>query len=641
MSSITERLTSLLESTAPFEQLSAEERRGIVSEITLQMYDPGEVILPQGSDMHRALYIVESGLVRLYDEERNRLITMVGEGGVFGSYGLIQGGVLPYEAKAVEPVVCGLLAAERFRQLYKQNLEFKRFFDADIKSYVRTLDTEMDASGAFLLFETSLRDLINREPVTTSPDSTVQEAARLMRDLDSDTVIIEQDGMPMGLLTEGDLLDRVIAEGVSHDVSVASLVERPPIALTGSDKLFDAVLEMMKQRVRRVIVTRDERDGSEPGLLGLVTAEDIAHFRGLDPVATVERMEKARTIGELAQLRSSTIRRLFRLYQQGVQSEALLGVVAELDDQLKMRLIQLIEKDVDREMEAPDVEWAWLAFGAPGRREEALFTTQSNGLVYADPADEEDRAAAESYFRTLAERAVAAMEECGIKSSEIGLVAANEAFRQPMSSWSAAFDEWIAGEDARATMRAVPCFDLRGIYGETDLVKQLREHIASIVAAAPGRFLRILMRGATENRPPISFFGRFELERGDGEAEGLNLRQRGLDPIVDLARVLSLEAGYVRSTSTFDRLRFLRESRQDVRREVTALLESFTTLADMHLRAQMEAAETGETPTDFIDPNALHKSQQNLLKETFKKVDKVQSALERRYEQKQASSARS
>ena len=99
-----------------------------------------------------------------------------------------------------------------------------------------------------------------------------------------------------------------------------------------------------------------------------------------------------------------------------------------------------------------------------------------------------------------------------------------------------------------------------------------------------------------------------------------------------MARVLALETGFLRSTSTFDRLRHLREALPDLQREEKALLGAFTTLSDMHLRSQMQAAETGEVPSDLIDPNELHRSQQNLLKETFKKVDKVQQSLQGRYE---------
>lgn len=632
MSSITERLAALLAHSAPFDHLSPAQRQDLIGDMTLEIYEPGEVILEQGTDIHRALYIVESGLVRLYDTEQNRLVNMVGEGSVFGSYGLLQSGILPYQAKAVEPTVCALLSADHFHDLYKKDPTFAGFFDADLKQYVRTLDTEMDASGAFLLFDKSLADVVYREPIACGPDTTVREAAQRMRDNESDTILVVQDGSAVGLVTEGDIVNEVVAADRPVTAPVMSLVQRPPVALRGSDKLFDAVRVMMRHRIRRVVVLNDRGPEAERPLLGVITAEDIAHFRGLDPVATIERLEKARSIRELAQIRFESNRRLYRLYQQGVQSEILLEVTAEIDDQLKARLFHLLDEELRRDYpdRAVDIPWAWVAFGAPGRREAALYTSQANGLVYADPASDAEAERAAAWFALFTERAVAAMEQCGILPSELGILASAEPFRQPLAQWTAAFEQWIAGTAPQATLRATPCFDLRGLYGEDDLVDQLKNAIRARLDGAR-RFLAILMRGATRNRPPISFFGRFELEREEGE-EGLNLRERGLDPIVDLARVLALEVGYLRSTNTFDRLRHLRDALPELRREVSALLESFTTIGDLHIRSQMQAAETGVTPSDLIDPHALHKSQQNLLKETFKKVDRVQQALAERYE---------
>ena len=630
MSSITERLAALLENTAPFNHLSASKRQSLIGDMTLEIYESGEKIRDQGSDVHRALYIVESGLVRLYDHDQGKLVTMVGEGSSFGSYGLLQGGVLPYEAKAVEPTVCALLSAEHFQDLYKNDATFAAYYDEDLKQYVRTIDTEMDASGAFLLFDTSLANVIYHEPLTCGPDATVQEAAELMRDNEGDTVLVVSDESAMGLVTEGDLVNRIVASGAPGSTPVMELVERPPITLDGSARLFDAVRVMMEYRIRRVVVTSD-KEGARP-ILGVISAEDIAHFRGLDPVATVERLEKARSIGELATIRGESNRRLFRLYQQGVQSESLLEVVAEMDDQLKARLLTLVEREA-REAQpelAVDLPWAWIAFGAPGRREAALYTSQSNGLVYADPQSDEEAERAAEWFAYLSERAVEALGEVGIQPSASGILASEEPFRQPLAQWVAAYDQWIAGKDTNASLRAAICFDLRAIYGDDDLVDALRTAIRERLDGAR-RFFALLMRDATEHRPPISFFGRFELEKDQGD-EGLNLRERGLNPIVDIARVLALETGYLRSTNTFDRLRHLREAQPELEREEKTLLGAFATLSDIHLRSQMQAAETGLTPSDLIDPNGLHKSQQNLLKETFKKVDKVQQALQDRYE---------
>lgn len=633
MSSITERLAALLETTAPFSGLSPEQRTELISEASLNIYEPGEVIIPRGTDIHRALYLVESGLVRLYDEERNKLVNMIGEGGIFGTYGLIEGGVLPYSAKAIEPAVCALISADRFTELYKSDPDFKAYFDSDIKAYVTTLGADMDAGAAFLLFETSLRDIVTRKPCTVEPDTSIRDVAREMRALNSETAVVVQDGVALGVITEGDIVDSVVAADLSTTETTAGfLIERPPIALDASAKLFDAVLEMMKQGIRRIVVTDDKIEDGESSLLGIVTAEDVAHFRGLDPVASVERMQKAQSVKELAQLRLATTRRLLRLYQQGIRSEDLMEVVAELDDQMKRRLLHIIEAEVRTELGDPGVPWVWMALGAPGRREEALYTMQSNGLVYGDPENEEQAAQARKFFAAYATRAVAAMVECGIRPSPLGIIASNEPFRQPLSSWSAAYDAWIDADESESTRRAAICFDLRCIYGEVDLVNQLRRRIAERMAESPNRFLNILMRHATDMRPPLSFFGTFELERGEGETQGFNLRRRGLGPIVNLTRVLALEVGYMRSTTTFDRLRHLREAQPDLKREVDALLDTFVTMTDILLRSQMEAADSGESPTDFIDPNFLHKSGQNLLKQSFKKIDKVQSTLEKRFQ---------
>ncbi|MEM8559480.1 MAG: putative nucleotidyltransferase substrate binding domain-containing protein, partial [Bacteroidota bacterium] len=61
------------------------------------------------------------------------------------------------------------------------------------------------------------------------------------------------------------------------------------------------------------------------------------------------------------------------------------------------------------------------------------------------------------------------------------------------------------------------------------------------------------------------------------------------------------------------------------------LTDAFATLVDVHLRTQMRAVEVGERPSDMIDPEALSKSQQNLLKEALRTMGEVQESLRQRY----------
>ena len=623
--SLSAQIAELLADTEPFDVLSDEERKSLLQKMTLELYAPGEVILQQGDDIHRALYVVTEGLVRLEEADSSRTVDMCGPGSQFGSYGLLQGGALPYEARAVEQTTCALIAAESFQRLLDANESFKAFFEADIKRYVRTLDEDIDASGAFLLFDTTLGDALRGEAPTVEAGASIREAARAMASSEADAVVIVQDGVPVGLVTEGDLVERVLAADGDPEGAAMALVERPPVALRTDERLFDAMRTMMRERIRRIVVV----DAGTGGLEGLLTAEDVSHFRGLDPVATTERLERAQSVEELARLRADSNRRLYRLYHQGVHSEDLLDLVTEIDDQLKRRVLATVERDLREELggEAYDGAWAWLTFGAAGRRESVLRAWQDNGLVYADPDPAEaDRARA--YYERLATRVVEALRECGYGDPENGVDASHEAFRQPLSAWRASYETWASGADGAASARGALCFDLRALYGEEEFADRLREAVAGHLPN--DRLVRVLAREGTRVDLPLSTFGRVEVEEVDGRT-GLDLRTRAIQPVVRMARALALDAEYLASANTFDRLRHVGASGHPLAAQAKALVPAFTTLVDVHLREQMQAAERGERPTDLVDPDAMHKSQQNLLKETLKAVQTAQGAVKKHY----------
>ncbi|PAP80537.1 hypothetical protein B1759_03905 [Rubrivirga sp. SAORIC476] len=619
------QISELLAQTEPFDSLSEEDRLVLRQKITLEIYAPGEVILNQGDDIHRALYVVVEGLVRLSEAGSGRTVDMVGAGSQFGSYGLLQGGALPYEAQAVEESSCALIAAESFQRLLDSNEVFRAYFEAETKRYVRTLNEDIDASGAFLLFDTTLGSVLRAEAPTVAADATAREAAQTMSTSDADAVVIVQDGVPVGLVTEGDLVERILAAGASPDGPVMALVERPPVALRTDERLYDAMRTMMRERIRRIVVV----DAEGGALRGLLTAEDMSHFRGLDPVATTERLERARSVPELARLRADSNRRLYRLYHQGVHSEDLLDLVTEIDDQLKRRVLATVERTLREDLgdDAYDGPWAWLTFGAAGRRESVLRAWQDNGLVYADP-DPADAERAAAYYEQFATRVVDALRECGYSDPENGIDASHEAFRQPLSAWQAAFDTWASGADAEASARAALCFDLRALAGDVELGEALRQTIA---AHLPNdRLTRIFAREGTRIDIPLSTFGRIEVEEVDG-VTGVNLRTRAIQPVVRLARALAVDIGALDSSNTFDRLRAVGASDHPLAAQAKGLVPSFTTLVDVHLREQMQAAERGEQPTDLVDPDAMHRSQQNLLKETLKDVQSARAAIAKHY----------
>ena len=622
-------VAALFERTEPFRSLSDAERASLLQKMTVEFYAPGELVLHQGEDVHRALYVVTEGVVRVSDAETGRTVDMCGPGASFGAYGLVQGGALPYEARAVEAqTACALVACETFNAIRASNEAFAAHFDNEVKRFVRQGDDDVDAAGAFLLFDTELGAVLRDQTAVVDASASIREAAQAMATASADAVVVLHGGEAVGVVTEGDLVERVVAAGGDTSAAVMSLVERPPIALRSDERLFDAIRTMMRYRVRRLVVL----DAASGELRGLLTSDDVSHYRGLDPVATTERIERVDSVAELAALRQDSNRRLYRLHYQGVDAEDLLDVVTEVDDQLKQRLIALVEADL-RAGHAGDTDlppadgWAWLTFGPAGRRESVLRAFQDNGIVYADPAPEHADAHA-AYYEHLVERVVAAMRTCGYADSENGLTAAHPAFRQPLAGWKAAYARWTQAADPDATAAAGLAFDFRAVYGDEALAEALRATIREHLPSRP--LVAVLARGAVAAAVPLATFNRFEIDEVEAagtRVAGVDVRGRGVAPVVRMARALALDAGLLDSANTFERLRLVGASPHPLAETARALLPAFTTLVDLHLRHQMMAAEIGAPLTDLVDPEHQTRSQQNLLREALQTVRKAQDAV--------------
>ncbi|HEY9051628.1 MAG TPA: CBS domain-containing protein [Gammaproteobacteria bacterium] len=114
----------------------------------------------------------------------------------------------------------------------------------------------------------------NREVIITEPDTTVVEAAQLMRSYHVGTLVVvnkkDDESMPLGVVTDRDLVIEVLAQQVSPEtISVADIMSRDLVMVHENEGLLDT-LEIMRVRgVRRVPVINDKG-----GLEGILSADD-------------------------------------------------------------------------------------------------------------------------------------------------------------------------------------------------------------------------------------------------------------------------------------------------------------------------------------------------------------------------------
>ncbi len=627
---VPDRVVALVETTPPFDRLSAALRAELLGDLLVEYFEPDERILAQGSTEHEHLYLVESGSVRLVDIERHRLADLCGEGDTFAAAGLLADEPLPYEATATEPVVCALVPARRFHALCAADPRFADFFTQSLKPKARAIEATFDAADARLLVSTHVARLVRRKPLTCPPQTPVREAARLMRAHGFDAILVVRDGRAVGILTDTDLRDKVVAEGAPVDTPVDRLMSSPVFSVGGQAPVFDALMEMSRRCIHHLVVT-DEADPASP-LLGILSDQDVAHAKGMNPAATIKRLERARSIGELARIRTEADGHLLRLYQHGIQPEDLTEVITEINERLTLRLLHLAETQLraERPGEAVDLQWTWLALGSKGRREMGLRGDQDNAILYADPAGQAERHQADRWFPAIARRVVMGLAACGFTLCKGGVMATNPKWCQPLSSWKRIFRNWVLEPEPRALMHASIFFDLRPMYGHTDLGRQLTDDLCEALRHERG-MLTFLTHNALANRPPLSFFRRFVVDRSGQYRHTFDLKLHGLTPVIDLARVLGLEGCFLDSSRTLDRLEYAHKHLAGAESIAASTTDAFRYLLDMRLAHHLRLLEAGRKVDDHIDPGALSKTQQQILRVVFTTVQDAQDALANRH----------
>lgn len=118
-----------------------------------------------------------------------------------------------------------------------------------------------------------VEDLARADPVTATPDASLEEVARAMRDEQVGSVIIETDRKPVGIITDRDLALRTIADGADPATqSAEDVMTEDPCCIDCDAGVFELTEAMCENSVRRVPVM----DGDE--LTGIITHSDLSRL---------------------------------------------------------------------------------------------------------------------------------------------------------------------------------------------------------------------------------------------------------------------------------------------------------------------------------------------------------------------------
>jgi CBS domain-containing protein len=115
----------------------------------------------------------------------------------------------------------------------------------------------------------NIRDVMTSNPQSVSPNDTIQSAARIMRDEDTGAVPVVDNGRPVGILTDRDIVVRAVADG-ELDRRVRDIVSGEIVTVRPDTSTQEAARLMSDHQVRRLPVVENDR------LVGIVSIGDLA-----------------------------------------------------------------------------------------------------------------------------------------------------------------------------------------------------------------------------------------------------------------------------------------------------------------------------------------------------------------------------
>ncbi len=138
-----------------------------------------------------------------------------------------------------------------------------------------------------------VRDVMVREVVTVDENASVKEAVDIMNEFEIGSIIVLENGKAKGIVTERDLLKRVIAEAKDAvNTKVKEIMTTPLVVVKPDTDLEEAVNLMFQNKIKKLAVIYANK------LVGIVTLTDIARvqpqmMRILKQLATKQETPKS------------------------------------------------------------------------------------------------------------------------------------------------------------------------------------------------------------------------------------------------------------------------------------------------------------------------------------------------------------
>ena len=644
-SSISVRIADFLKEYPPFQFLDRETLRELASQAKVKFHEDQEIVFSQGQPRDQWIYVIQQGNVRILDEsgDKEALVDLRGPGDLLGLHGIRSEEPYQHTCKTDTETILYGLPRKLFVSLAERSTEARRYIAAYFSlnpayhwnGMLQQDDSLPGESGPVTLRRGGLwevdpphrsaRDIL----VTVNPDTPIREIARQLQSRRIDcVVVVDEAGLPIGKLADAHLRDRLVEGPIDPDAPVRNFMLTQLEPVSPRDNTGDLLIKLTQLGQNFLVVTEDGTLNSPP--VGLVSERNLFLQYGRFPTVIGDAITSAPDIAALRSLRDRLEALILEFLDGRRALNWLMRMVGVLNRKLTNRVVELAVESLREDGQGePLGRFSWLMMGSGGRDELLIRSAVYHALVYDDPAASLQTEAAR-YFEQLAQRVALGIRQCGFLESPQNVLA-HQGWCLPLSAMCDRFSNYIRHPVEAHVYSARDAFDFRPVTeSECSLAAMLSRHVDAELASHP-EFIRHMASDSLLNQPPRTIFSGYVVDQQGIRQDQLAIKSHALLPLVDVARVLTLESGSHRPCSTLHRLQQA-GLREPAGSRLGDLLKEAT---EGLLVAQYARISQGlRTGTDgaVIHPGSLDPETRTLLITTFRTILGILEATSERFD---------
>ncbi len=599
---------SFIQQISPFDKLEQKVLDSLVKRLDIICINQNDIILSKEKNS-KYLYFVIKGLVHELDGDD--IIDIYHPKQYFSSSSLIENRV-KYDFKAITQCICYILPKDIFLSFLYKYEELESYFFQSIAQKINTHISNERNQETLLFMSAKVQDAFLHKPIILDSSASIYDGVVAWGDDNNNALLVKNPSGELGIVTNSDIRKKAIIKKINFCEPLYEIANYNFFTIDSDEFLFIAQILMHKHNIKKLIVKKKK----SPDVFALLDMNSIMSFFSSHTYTIDLEIEKAINVDDLKNASLQITNTIKLLFAQGIKIGYISEMISQLNDKLFYKLFELTAPK-----ELKD-KCAIIVMGSEGREEQILKTDQDNAIILSDDCDIDEKT-----LNDFTKQFTKNLCSFGYELCPGNIMLSNPFWCRKITDFKDLIELMVKRRSKEDLLNLAIFYDSKTVCGENAFLETLKEHLYSLTSKNAS-FCESFSLSALNFPTPLSMFDNLVLDKK--EHNELDIKKGAIFPIVHGVRSLCMEK-QIKEINTTKRLKEIASLNLFEADLVNELIEALDFLLSLRLKERLRKINGNEEANNYINPKFLGVLELDLLKDSFKIVNKFKRFLSRHY----------